>query len=67
MKPINSSSERGGGDLYEDIAEDRRLTLQSVFSVKDGHEVAYYNRKDALAEQLLLMLGDDADAVVLLC
>lgn len=67
MKPVNSSSEREDGDSHEDIVEDRRPSLESVFSVKDGRDTAHDNRKDALAEQLLSMLGDDADAVVLLC
>lgn len=67
VRPINSSSERGGRDPHEDIAEARRPSLESVFSVTDGRETAHNNRKDALAEQLLSMLGDDADAVVLLC
>lgn len=50
MRPINYSSERGGSDLYKDIPEDRRLSLETVFIVKDSREAAHNNRKDAPVE-----------------
>jgi hypothetical protein len=67
VTPLNCSSERGDGDPHGKIVEERRSSLESVFSVKDGREAAHKNRKDALGEHLLPMLGDDTNAVVLLC
>lgn len=64
---FNRQNSHEGRDPHGKRVEERRPSFESEFIVKDGRETAHNARKEALAQQLQPMLGDDADALVLLC
>lgn len=65
--PSNRPSGPENRNRHSRRADEQGPSVEPEFIVADGREAVHSARKNALANQLLSMLGDGTDAFVLLC